>query len=478
MSSMVDPMDALRTHNATRVTFVGTLTLPSPLMATITRPADTVPGVATPLKRAMRTHDPRLLPSRPSGRSAESLGGHKPREAARTTLHLLNLRLRALGIAAALSLRAIAPVGGQTNSSSTRGAAWLDPTSTRPEAQVYRAWRDYFDAKGRDLRKGAGTPSSLWVADEQAKWPMYDLAGFYVPEGAVPEVASIRPLPGSEASDYEIAVNFFSAPSGGSRAKRAIALTATWRVKRQAGRWLVANVLPERTRLWHTETVGQITYYVEPGLAFDRTRALQAVGFVDSLADAFGVPHLGRLDYYVTATVDAALKAIGVEYPSHFGPGGGFAKPVNQQLFAAVPAWGENYRHELTHLVLRPLLKGPTMTVLASEGIATWYGGSSGAGLPATIGHLRDYLAKHPGITLDSVMASRGIPQLEIYASGAVLCDMLFRRGGVTDLKAFLAAGPGTEQLRAALIQMLGQPWEGIVADWRKAIDRMARPPS
>ncbi len=321
-------------------------------------------------------------------------------------------------------------------------------------------------------------PSSLWVEDEQSKWPMYDLAGFYVPEGAVPEIANIVPRPGGEASDYEVAVNFFNGPIGNAQSKRVIALTATWRVKRQAGRWLLANVLPERTRSWHTETVGQILYFVEPGLVFDRARALRAVGFVDSLADAFGVPYLNGLDYYVTSTVDAALEAIGVNYPTRFGPGGGFAKPVNQQLFAAVPAWGENYRHELTHLVLRPLLDGATMTILASEGIATWYGGSAGKGLPATVGQLRDYLVRHPGTTLDSVMVSGGIPQTETYAAGAVLCDMLFRRGGVNYLKAFLAAGPGAEQLRSALIEMLGQPWEGIVSEWRKAVDRMAGPPT
>lgn len=395
----------------------------------------------------------------------------------RVTLHPLNLSRRALGMAGALLLCAGVPVDGQTQTNSTREAVWLDPASTRPEAQVYRAWRAYFEGKGRDLRGGAGTPSSLWVADEQSKWPMYDLAGFYVPEGAVPEIAGILPLPGGKASDYEIVVNFLNAPIGEARSKRAIALTGTWRVKRQASRWLVANVLPERTRSWHTETVGQITYYVEPGLAFDRARALRAVAFVDSLADAFGVPHLRRLDYYVTSTVDAALRAVGVEYPSRFGPGGGFAKPVNQQLFAAVPAWGENYRHELTHLVLRPLLQGATMTILASEGIATWYGGSAGRGLPETVRRLRDYLAGHPGTTLDSVMVSGGIPPAEAYAAGAVLCDMLFRRGGVTYLKAFLAAGPGIEQLRAALLEMLGQPWGGIVAEWRKAINRMAGPP-
>ncbi len=354
------------------------------------------------------------------------------------------------------------------------GSVWLDPTSARPEAEVYRAWRAYFESKGRDLQRGAGIPSSHWVADEQQKWPMYDLAGFYVPAGAVEEVTSIKPLPGREDADYEIEVDFFNPPSDDARPETRPVVTGTWRVRREAGQWLVANVLPGRTRSWHTETVGQITYYVEPALKFDRERALLALTFVDSLADAFDVPRLERLDYYVTSTVDAALNATGVAYPTHYGPGGGFAKPVNHQLFAAVPMWGENYRHELTHLVLRPLLDGRTMTILASEGIATWYGGSSGMELPSTVGRLRDYFVEHPATTLDSVLVSGGAPQTETYAAGAVLSEMLFQAGGVTYLKRFLGAGPGPEQLRAALIEMLDKTWEAINAEWRQTVERMA----
>lgn len=383
----------------------------------------------------------------------------------------LNRQFNILGLAGAFVLSARVPVHAQAPVPS---AARFDSTSTRPEAQVYRAWQEYYESKGKNLQMGAGTPSRLWVADEQAKWPMYDLAGYYVPDGAVPEIASISPLRKGQGLDYEIVVRFITPTNGDSTSKRSVALTATWHVRQQSGQWLVANALPARTRSWQTVTVGQITYHVEPGITFDHARALQAVTFVDSLANAFTVPRLTKLDYYVTATVDAALLALGVEYPRRFGPGGGFAKPVNNQLFAAVPLWGENYRHELTHLVLRPLLDGSTMTLLASEGIATWLGGSAGMERPEAIRRLRDYLVGHPGTNLDAAMMPGRLPQAELYAAGAVLCEMLFRRGGNNDLKAFLAAGPGADQLKRALAELLGLPWNEIVAEWRRTVDAMA----
>ena len=87
----------------------------------------------------------------------------------------LNRQFGILGLASAFVLSARVPAQAQAPVPS---AARFDSTSTRPEAQVYRAWQEYYESKGRNLQMGAGTPSRLWVADEQAKWPMYDLAGY------------------------------------------------------------------------------------------------------------------------------------------------------------------------------------------------------------------------------------------------------------------------------------------------------------
>lgn len=359
--------------------------------------------------------------------------------------------------------------------------SWTDSTARTPEARVFRIWQEYLRSKSSGLAANAGTPSDLWVKDEQAKWPMYDLAGFYVSDDATPEVIAVKPVAGAGGREYEIVTRFLVPDSTATPQPFRTALTISVFATQQGKRWLLANALPRRTRSWRSEKAGQITYFIEPGLSFNRPKADRAVAFVDSLATALEVPRLGALDYYVTATVDGALHAIGVDYPTTFGPGGGFAKPVNRQLFAAVPLWGEEYRHELAHLVVLPLLqqRARTMSIIATEGFATWLGGTAGMELGQAVQGLRAYLSRHPAVALDSALTPGVLPQTQTYAAGAVLCDLIFRHGGTSALKQFLVAGPGAPQLRAALVSLLQRPWERIVLEWREAVDRMAdQPPS
>lgn len=85
---------------------------------------------------------------------------------------------------------------------------------------------------------------------------------------------------------------------------------------------------------------------------------MRSAAFVDSLAAACNVAPRPRLDYYATESVDQALELPGLVFPRRFGAAGGFAKPVNVQVFAGIPALGEEYRHEIAHVVLLPIIRG------------------------------------------------------------------------------------------------------------------------
>jgi hypothetical protein len=355
----------------------------------------------------------------------------------------------------------------------------LRPRATRTgsgqaeTATIRQLWTDYVASRRGRFASNAGTPSPLWLASEQARWPMYDLAGFYVPDGAVLQSVTIQPTRAGGALAYEIVSRFSAAGSNLADPESAAVLTTTVYSVRYGGRWVLANALPRKTAAWRRETVGPISYLVEPGLAFNRRKAQQAAAFVDSLATAFAVPPIGRLDYYVTSSVDAALGILGVEFPVKYGPNGGFSKPVNHQLFSGLPSLGEDYRHELAHVVLRPLLDGTTTTILASEGLATWLGGTEGSDFRSGVRNLANYLAAHPASSLDSIMASVSIPQAVRYTGGAVLCAMLFDAGGTEAIKGFLRAGPGHSQPRACLVQALRRPWAAVSSDWRATVVRM-----
>ncbi len=339
-------------------------------------------------------------------------------------------------------------------------------------AAISRLWAAYLSSKGGRFAANAGTPSALWLAAEQARWSMYDLAGFYLPDDAVPSVLRIRPVSPGARDAFEIVTRFLLPGARSADSGSSPAFTTTVDAVRDHGEWLLGNALPRKTARWRRETVGPITYVVQPSLAFDRARARRAAAFVDSLAGAFGLSRLVSLDYYVTSSVDTALSILGIEASETYGTHGGFSKPVNHQLFSGDPALGENYRHELTHVTLLPLVQRSGTTLLASEGVATWLGGTEGTDFHGAVRNLARYLAAHPRVTLDSLVDTREVPQSVTYSAGAVLCEMLSEAGGVAAIKSFLIGG-GASDVRVVLVRLLGRPWPAIVADWRTAVDRL-----
>jgi hypothetical protein len=208
-------------------------------------------------------------------------------------------------------------------------------------------------------------------------------------------------------------------------------------------------------------------------LRFDESRAERAAAFVDSLAAAFGVPAPERIDYYVTESVDQALEILGVMVPERYGAAGGFSKPVNFQVFSGIPALGEDYRHELAHVVLLPVLRGASTSLLASEGVSTWLGGTAGRNFQGSVRHLDSLLQQEPQLALDVIVDSAGVSSDIRNAAGAVLAQMLNEFGGVDSVREFLRTPGSPRVMRAALERLLQRPWPMIVADWRRRVDRI-----
>ena len=338
------------------------------------------------------------------------------------------------------------------------------------EVAIRRLWDEYLRSKHGQFAANAGTPSTLWSASEQLQWPMYDLAGFYLPDGAVPEVMRVESAAPVSDSEYEIVTRFWD--SGGST-KRAV-LTMTVFARQERGRWVLANALPRRTGAWGTEKVGSIQFRVAPRLKYDSVKARHAAVFVDSLARAFSVPAPPRLEYYVAESVDQALEILGLEFPVRYGAAGGFAKPVNGQVFSGIPAHGENYRHELSHVVLYSVLRGAETSLLASEGVATWLGGTAGGDFRSAVQRLESVMRAQPDLTLDAIIDGAEVPQEIRYAAGGVLAQMLNEASGAPSLREFLRAGSRPTAIRTALERLMERPWSTIVADWRARVARLA----
>lgn len=353
-------------------------------------------------------------------------------------------------------------------------ASCVGPPSAASELAVRQLWDAYLASKDGQFAANAGTPSPLWSAAEQAKWPMYDLAGFYITNHAIPDVLSVTPVNAAVDSAYQIVTRFLPAGSVAGDTSVTPLLTMTVYARREGRRWVLANALPFRTSDWSRETRGRIAYRVAPALHFDAVKAARAAAFVDSLATAFAVQAPTRIDYYVAESVDQALEVLGVIVPERYGPAGGFAKPVNLQVFSGIPALGEDYRHELAHVVLLPIIRGSSTSLLASEGVPTWVGGTAGRDYKESVRHLASLLRADPHVDLDAIITDLGLSSEIRNAAGAVLAEMLNDSGGVDAVRAYLQTSGTPRTMQETLERLLQRPWPGIVEEWRRRVDAIA----
>lgn len=163
-------------------------------------------------------------------------------------------------------------------------------TRTASERAVRAVWHEYLTSKQGQFAAQAGTPSPLWNAAEQARWPMYDLAGFYLPDHAVPEVVSITRVNAAVDTAYQIVTRFWPPSATPRDSSSKPVLTMTVYARRDRTRWELVNALSFKTSRWVRESRGRIAYRVAPSLRFDESTALRAATFVDSLAAAFELP--------------------------------------------------------------------------------------------------------------------------------------------------------------------------------------------
>lgn len=341
----------------------------------------------------------------------------------------------------------------------TVSAAWSDLSWHDAVPGIYRAWSLYLRSDPH-----LQAPTALWSASEQHQWPAYDLTASIAYRGFSATVLDIRPSRHGSTDEYVVKTLFTSASVAGQDL-RPVALTRVYAIRRD-GRWVFANALPRLTRDWQRVTVGPITYVLEPGRTLDRTRAQSAVAFADSLAASFGLPAIDGLTCYVASTPEELQRIMGVDWTLG-GQGYGYALPWNRMILSSDAGFGEENRHELVHVVLSPLLAERRTHAIINEGIATWLGGSIGRSFSALIAEYAAFLGDHPEVTIDSILETND-PDEGWNPAGAMLALMVHEHGGTAALKELLTSGRSNEDLRSALVRLLGIPWPDILARWRE----------
>ena len=264
-------------------------------------------------------------------------------------------------------------------------------------------------------------------------------------------------------SVYVVRVLYASADSTGQRIS-PLALQRLFAVRESGApfSFRLSGALPRLTREWEQRTSGHLTFWYAPGQKPNPARISHASAFVDSVATLFQVPPPKHLDMYLGRSREEVERARGLDFfpaaSADRGLGGGAIS--TGMVFVGNPALGETYLHELAHAVLSPTV--PTRNGLFNEGVATWLGGSRGRTPREVYTRLRQIQIARPALTFGQVL-SRDIPDAAAeemtdayYATGALVVDAVYRRAGLSGLRALAQLNNDPSTLLAALPAQLG----------------------
>jgi len=345
-------------------------------------------------------------------------------------------------------------------------------TTTSPHGEILALYRNYLTHRLDSLR-----PNPYWSAAEQKKWPVFDLLAPYIYQGFSNfTIVHLAPAVGLD-STYLVRT-LISSVDDSTNEVRPLALYRVY-ATREAGSWVLANALPRLTRGWNREKIGRVTFVFPPSHTFARARAERTAAFVDSLARAFDIPPPPTIDYYFTDDLSETLRAAGLEFfPLGSDTVGGRSSVLNRLVFIGSSGNGEEYRHELAHVILWPVLAPLKAAGLVQEGLMTWTGGSAGLDFKELIPGLKRYLDAHPDLTLETIMTNPPLREgtLDVgYDGFAVLCKMVYDAGGLAAIRRLANAGFEPSLVLGTAAQLLNVLPAELDGLWRNRIAALSR---
>jgi len=245
----------------------------------------------------------------------------------------------------------------------------------------------------------------------------------------------------------------------------------------------LSGALPRLTRQWEQRTKGRVTFWYAPGQQPNPAKISQTSSFVDSVASLFQVPPPKHLDMYVGRSFEEVQRAIGLDFfpEASADRGRGGRAVFGGIVLAGNPAIGEGYVHEVAHAILGPTF--PSRNRLFAEGIATWLGGSRGRTTQEMYARLHQIQLAHSSLTLAQVL-NDDIPDAQaeetteaFYATAAVVVDAVYRRAGITGLRALAQLSNDPKVLLSALPAQLGltaSDQSALDSWWRAQAARMS----
>ncbi len=361
------------------------------------------------------------------------------------------------------------PLDAQEPSPAVSAGFGVDTTITdvRNVVSLVRAYLAKPDSSART--KG------LWSTATEFDRTIGDVTAGRANQGFPATVVGVIPaMPGD--SVYIVRILYARADSAGTVAP--LALQRLYAVRESGARYAfrLSSAFPRMRSNWEQRSKGAITFWYVPGQRPDVARIDRAARFVDSVAKLFKVPVPRHLDVIVGTSMDDVERAIGLDFfPEPSGPGqrsGGLN--LGSIILSGNPAIAEAYFHEFVHSVLGPSL--PAGSVLLSEGVATWLGGSRGRTPREMYRLLHSYQQSDSTLTLSGLI--RGRFQVAdddrasnlLYATGALIADSIYRRQGIAGLSnVYTLKGEAETQIRGVSSALGFSPTDTASLDawWR-----------
>ncbi|MEM6700508.1 MAG: hypothetical protein AAF599_19035, partial [Bacteroidota bacterium] len=195
--------------------------------------------------------------------------------------------------------------------------------------------------------------------------------------------------------------------------------------------------------------------------------------FNQKMAQKFEIAPI-QFDYFVTNNTTQTNQLLGYDFNRYsYMPirSGGLADNYNTIIYAGNNA--AYYPHEVVHLYTYKKFTGQYHTWV-DEGIAAYFGGSTGYYLDWHLQKLKTFLAENPDFPLDDLTAlQQDIPNGEYttdfrYAIGGFLMKQIYEKEGIQGFFDALQAGKEEEDYFRMLKEKLGVT-KNEFADYIKA---------
>lgn len=363
--------------------------------------------------------------------------------------------------------------------------------------ELHSFWRTYMNELNVINMKSAGLlnqmPNELrayWSDDENKEYLFPDLYyAFFRSKGNVWYTNDNEFLLGivkKDTNTFELKTMFKTDDDGFFRGFPSAIFAV--RIKRIDSKYVLENVFSYHKSHLKKKEFSDITYYYSDEYTFNDQSALQLNKRIEEFKKGFGLTFDKSILYLTANSLVEISKWFGIDY-TYFDFGsisdqikGGYIS-VNNMILSG--GGGENYLHEIIHLMLSEIDHGRYMQF--EEGLATYFGEHVDKKYPDHIPAFKQFLNRNgwinlsgslygyfetgiPGSNVDTLHSNtENNPQLPFrdiaggynfqYMVHAVICDLAFRKGGYEKVKELLCLPAGNEsEFYKNVTQVLGIP--------------------